>query len=338
MVPAKRSPTEPSHTRRVRRRIVPSSSDDDDEENEQKNRSPDASADAVHESARHKDGDGNGDNKEGNESRRVASVDTEGHRQKQQRQHHTRPIRDDLMDDDKGRKRQEGMRQDDDCPLDDPVSCAAMCRETTMAAPEQAARSHTDPAMDEDAFTPEIHYNSTLVDEMAARATTDHALCVWNRRAGLWRLVLAARPGSDRRRPWRIVADHRMGSQQPPTLSSGAQTDVRWIEWSSVRSLAVDLLTTSAHTVLAVDADCEPPGDDPEAKAVTVASSWLFAVCRAWASGQWPSRDVAVPALALRMAEVAAADPDGPHATEAIAIAQACVQRLRERTLYAPST
>ncbi|WBR14682.1 hypothetical protein pkur_cds_508 [Pandoravirus kuranda] len=179
-----------------------------------------------------------------------------------------------------------------------------------------------------DAFTAsmpdEIAYNGSLVDDMAARVPPDSALCVWRRTAGVWRLLLAARPGPDRRRPWRLVGGSHAQNESAP------KGGVRWIEWSKVRLTAVDLFSTSPYTVLSVDPDCEPPGDDPDADSLNVVSSWLFVACREWATGRWTASDTVMSSLALRIAETAAADPDAPHATEAVAIAKACVRRLHK--------
>ncbi|AVK77080.1 hypothetical protein pmac_cds_392 [Pandoravirus macleodensis] len=171
----------------------------------------------------------------------------------------------------------------------------------------------------------EAVYNGRLVDDMAARVAPGSALCVWRRAAGVWHLLLAARPGSDRRRPWRLV-----GGSHANESSSAPKGDVRWIEWSKVRLTAVDLFSTSPYTVLSIDAECEPPGDDPDAESIGVASSWLFVACREWAAGRWVASDAVMSTLALRIAETAAADPDAPHAREAVAIAKACVRRLHQ--------
>nr|UMO78695.1 hypothetical protein [Pandoravirus belohorizontensis] len=320
---AKRSPTVSSPARRVRRRIVPSSSDDDDDDN-----NGDSDDRAGHDDNQDDDKHGHQDCESG--------ADAKDHMQRHQRRvvpMHAGPMDDEVVDQ---QHRDADPTHGVGRPLDGPRAHPGnvCCEDGANTLARTVCASWT-PATKKDALAQEAHYNGMLVDEMASCATPDLALCVWNRRADLWRLVLAVRPGSDRQRPWRIIADHRAppASASSPSpfaaASSSLSADVRWMEWSRVRSLAIDLLTTSPHTVLAVDADCEPPGDGPDARAVTVASSWLFVVCRAWASGQWPSSDVAVPALALRMAEVAAADPGGPHAPEAIAVAQACVSRLR---------
>lgn len=351
VVPAKRSPAvSSSPARRVRRRIVPSSSSDDDDDNGDRDQDHDDEdgqqdhsngANAKPDPGRHdksrKDNDDDDDDETRGPPPHVA--DAKDHaQQQQQQQSQVHPTHGDPMDD----EAVDQQHRDADSvhgvgrPLDGPRAHPGnVCRESGANASERAVCGYAAPATKEDALAQEAHYNGMLVDEMASCATADLALCVWNRRAGLWRLVLAVRPGSDRQRPWRIIADHRAPPALAPSPSafaapSSLPTDVRWIEWPRVRSLVIDLLTTSPHTVLAVDADCEPPGDGPDARAVTVASSWLFVVCRAWALGRWPSSDAAVPALALRMAEVAAADPGGPHAAEAIAVAQACVQRLRD--------
>lgn len=342
-VPTKRSPAVSSPARRVRRRIVPSSSSDDDHHNDHdhaddKDRQQDRGSGAnAKTDPRGRGETRNGGDDDDDETRgappRVA--DTKDHTQQQQqcvRPTHGDPTDDEAVDQHRDADPARGVSR----PLDGPQAHPShVCRESDANTLERTVCGHAVPATKEDALAQEARYNGMLVDEMASCATADLTLCVWNRRAGLWRLVLAVRPGSDRQRPWRIVADHRTPPALAPLPTTFAATpplptDVRWIEWSRLRSLAIDLLTTSPHTVLAVDADCEPPGDDPDARAVTVASSWLFVVCRAWASGRWPSGDVAVPALALRMAEVAAADPGGPHAAEAIAVAQACVRRLRD--------
>lgn len=359
VVPAKRSPAVSSSARRVRRRIVPSSSDDDDKNDDSDDhtgrddhgddkhgqRDRESGADAKpdprgcgqnridnHDPCGDDDEDDDDDETRGASPR---AADAKDHIQRHQRcvpLTHVDHMDDEAVDQHRDPDPDHGVGR----PLGGPRAHSSHVRcESGANTLEPTVCGYASPATKEDALAQEARYNGMLVDEMASCATADLALCLWNRRADLWRLVLAVRPGSDRQRPWRIIADHRAPPASAPSAStfaaaSSLPTDVRWMEWSRVRSLAIDLLTMSPHTVLAVDADCEPPGDGPDARAVTVASSWLFVVCRAWALGRWPSSDVAVPALALRMAEVAAADPGGPHAAEAIAIAQACVRRLRD--------
>lgn len=204
-------------------------------------------------------------------------------------------------------------------------------RTQTTATARQGVAVKTEPAGDSVdpllvTMSDEAVYNGRLVDDMAARVAPGSALCVWRRAAGVWRLLLAARPGSDRRRPWRLVGGTH-ASEPSGALKGDA---VRWIEWSKVRLTAVELFSTSPYTVLSIDAECEPPGDDPDADSIGVVSSWLFVACREWAAGRWMASDAVMSALALRIAETAAADPDAPHAPEAVAIAKACVRRLHQ--------
>ncbi|AGO84269.1 hypothetical protein psal_cds_487 [Pandoravirus salinus] len=358
-VPGKRPRAATTPPRRVRRRIVPSTSDDDDDEDvntqedKQKDGDCDASDSVGHDASRHcDDNDDNGGDRGGGNDNTTGSGSKETGAPKeplsdaiQEYPYRQRPRLLSTQGDAVANDGSAGAHREDTPhsavrPFDEPRPPIDGRHAAEKAGPIQAMDRCpvANGITDEDALAQEARHNGALVDEMAARATSDLALCVWNRRAGLWRLVLAVRPGSDRQRPWRIIADHRTGSPQTSLAPSTAPTNVRWIEWSSVRSFVVDLVTTSAHTVLAVDADCEPPGDDPDVATVDVTSSWLFVVCRAWASGRWPTHAVAVPALALRMAEVAAADPDGTHAAEAVAIARACARRLREHLSRAASS
>jgi hypothetical protein len=173
----------------------------------------------------------------------------------------------------------------------------------------------------------EPQHNGALVDALAERAGPGLAFCIWRHARGLWHLVLAARPGVNRHRPWRVLADHRAPDGNVEMAAAGIQ----WIEWSKVRSVAIDLLADDPQAVLSVDADCEPPGNDPSTGAISVSGTWLFEACRAWLSGHPRPSPAIVPRLALRVAKVAEADPEGPHAAKAIYLARACMDRLRQR-------
>jgi hypothetical protein len=137
-----------------------------------------------------------------------------------------------------------------------------------------------DECAEADVRTHEQRFNRALIERIMAGAQRGLPLCAWHRSRDSWRLVLAAEPGKDERRPWRILNERR--AVAVGSMSGGDRASAP-LEWRSRERIVATLerMANSPHTVLSLDAGMEPPApDDP--RIVGFGNTWIMRACYVW--------------------------------------------------------